>query len=541
MRKVLLGLLTLTLLLGFSTSARAESEPTVVVQLKSIDGLISDVKFIATQAGKADEAEQLEQLLKAFTGEKGLEGIDTKKPMGAYVKLGPNVVDSEAVVLVPVKDSKKFLVLIGMIPGVNPEKGKDDVYTVEMDNLPVPIFFRFANDYVYVTGRDKDVLDLKSIPKPASVFAKESATGSITFNVDSLPAEMKEMAKGQVARMIADLKDKGNENEPAPIKKLRLALLDEAAKFFTTFVDGAGKLGMSFDVNQKEKDLSFAFQLSGQKNSDLAAMISDVGKGKSATGGILSEKFAGQGVIHVALPTQLKKPYLAAFEELKKMAMAQAKGIDNPLAKKHLPKLIEAIAPSLKRGELDQALSFTGPGKDGTYTFVAATGLVGGKNVEATIKGAWSDIPADFKEQIENFIKLDDFKVGGVNVHKLDVGPFMPEDAQVVFGNNPIYFAFRDDAMILGMGEEGKKAITSAVKSEAVTAEPFRMEISMAQLATLMDQEQPGTSKIAKRVFKDSTEDRIRVTLKGGKSLELRFGMDAKLIKFFTELDAANN
>ena len=58
----------------------------------------------------------------------------------------------------PVADKKAFLDLLENTLDYKTEKDKDDVYTVMLP-LPFPTYFRFANDYAYITLRDKENLD----------------------------------------------------------------------------------------------------------------------------------------------------------------------------------------------------------------------------------------------------------------------------------------------------------------------------------------------------------------------------------------------
>src|SRR5437899_493365 len=89
--------------------ADAKPAPTVMIRLKSIDGLLSDAEFLATAAGKENEAAQFGGLVRQQKGPKGLFGIDTTKPLGAYASLSPDVSKSPSVVMVPVADETAFL------------------------------------------------------------------------------------------------------------------------------------------------------------------------------------------------------------------------------------------------------------------------------------------------------------------------------------------------------------------------------------------------------------------------------------------------
>src|SRR2546421_12616704 len=108
-------------LLGFavlSPAALAEERkapiapPTVIARVKSLDGLIADVFYLAEVAGKTEEVKQGKAFLERFTGPKGVEGFDTKKPFGLYSKLGPNGIDSEVVVLLPIADEDSALAFL---------------------------------------------------------------------------------------------------------------------------------------------------------------------------------------------------------------------------------------------------------------------------------------------------------------------------------------------------------------------------------------------------------------------------------------------
>ena len=80
--------------------------PTLVLHLQSLDDVVADLRFLAEQVGRGEEAVQAEKLLKSLAGDKGLEGLDTKKPMGLYAFLASDVTASQLVLLLPVADEQ---------------------------------------------------------------------------------------------------------------------------------------------------------------------------------------------------------------------------------------------------------------------------------------------------------------------------------------------------------------------------------------------------------------------------------------------------
>src|SRR5205823_6294284 len=115
-------------------------EPTVLVRLKSLDGLIADARYLVEMAGKEEEAKQAEGFLKAFTGPKGLEGIDTTRPIALYGYLKAEAPESPFALMLPVADEKALLDLLER-QGYKRKKGEDDIYEVALPNSPLPAFY----------------------------------------------------------------------------------------------------------------------------------------------------------------------------------------------------------------------------------------------------------------------------------------------------------------------------------------------------------------------------------------------------------------
>src|SRR5262245_45522458 len=73
--------------------AEQAKKPGLVVRVQSIDELLANVRYLAGLVGQEEQAKQIEGFLKSMAGPKGLEGIDTKRPIGLYGNFGPNGID----------------------------------------------------------------------------------------------------------------------------------------------------------------------------------------------------------------------------------------------------------------------------------------------------------------------------------------------------------------------------------------------------------------------------------------------------------------
>ena len=98
--------------------AEADDRPAVVVAFKSLDGLISDAKYVAGLAGKDNEAQQFEAVFKKIMG-RGLSAIDAKKPIGLYARINADDPQaSEVVLLLPVVSEDGLVGLLKNIPNL---------------------------------------------------------------------------------------------------------------------------------------------------------------------------------------------------------------------------------------------------------------------------------------------------------------------------------------------------------------------------------------------------------------------------------------
>src|SRR5262245_14739937 len=141
------GLLAFALGSRAADKPRAEAfKPAVLLRLEPLDDLIRDARHLVKQAQREESARKVERLLKNMTGEKGFQGIDTKKPLGVYATLSPKLDQSQVVLLMPVADKKEF---VEFLKGLDckVEKGEDGVHTLTTDSIPFPILFRFAHGY----------------------------------------------------------------------------------------------------------------------------------------------------------------------------------------------------------------------------------------------------------------------------------------------------------------------------------------------------------------------------------------------------------
>lgn len=517
-------------LLGLTTwclpVARADkpAKPTVVVRLSALDSLVADARYLAELAGKGEEAKQAEGVLKSMTGDKGLEGLDTTRPMGLYGYLGPNGIDSQVVLLLPIADEKAFVAKLESLD-IKPKKD-GDLYEVSVERVPFPVYFRFNGKYLFATLREKEAIDKDKLLDPATLLAGPGIA-SLVVNLDEIPKELKEIAIGQSELQLANAKDKATPGETKAQKAFRMALIDEAAARFKQLLTEGGELAVRLDLDRKANEVGASIDLSGKAGSKLATEIADLRKVQSAVAGLVGPDTAMSLLIDASLPAKLGALLAPVVEQHMQNAMNEA-------AHTILEPVVKTLMPTAKMGQLDAAMVLRGPGAGGLYTVVVGTRVKDGMAIESAVKEALKSVPAE----VANKITVDFAKSGDVHIHKV-LPDKVDKDTLSLLGDNPIFFAFRDDALLLSAGAGGEEAIKAAVQAAATTGKVFQLETSFARIAKLMAKEQKEAPAVAKKVFKGAGDDRVRFALEGGKTLKVSLTARTTIVKFLAELEEA--
>jgi hypothetical protein len=498
--------------------------PGFVIRLQSVDDLISNAKYLANLVGRGEEAKQIEGIVKLKAG-KGLEGIDTKRPIAIYGTFGPNGIDSSGVGLIPIADEKAFLELLETL-NVKPDKDAQGLYTINLPVLPFPVYFRFANKHAYATIRDQDVLAEKKLLPPAAVFLPgDASVASVSIRLDTIPDTVRRLIIGQIDVELAKAKKQKGPEETGAQTAFKEEMLDHVARQLTALLKQGKEVALRLDLNQKGDDLVLELTVTGKEGSRLAADIADFSKAKSEVAGVIGSDSAMNGLLHAVLPARAQALLWPVFDEL----FTKAMDMEKDKSKQELAgKAFKALAPTLKAGELDVAFDLRGPSKDKHYTLVVGQKVKDGVAIDQIVRELVKAMPAADQSEV----KLDADKVGSIAIHRGVVKKMNKEGEQLFGKETAVYMAVRPDAVFITMGEEGLAVIKEVLAGTPQSTRLLGLEISMARLAPLAAEKQPNAVKAAQAAFTTPGHDKIGLTLEGGKELRLRLAVKTQLIKF---------
>jgi hypothetical protein len=531
------------------SAPKASKGPAVLVRVQSVNDLLKTADYVGTLLPD-DAKNQLKQgtdFARALIDDKtGLAGVDVKNPIGLYVTFGEDFDGTPpVVVLIPVADRDTFLTTLEQqaMLKVEAPKDKDGVYQIPMPpQSPVPLYFRFANGYVY-GAIDAAHLDPKVLAKPADVLGgRPEHLVSATLRIDRLPEKLRTMALAGLENALAKGKDQPVPNETPAMKEFKEKFVDTLAANIKDVLESGEEAALRINVDPKAEEFALELELSGVKGKKLARDIQSIRDNKSVVGGALaSGDTAFSWNLSVGLPAGLKKSWGPVADDAMAQAMKEA-NIPGEVMAKAEP-FFNALKPTVKAGELDVGFAFVGPDKDDKYTLVAGLKVAEGKKLEGVIKEAMKDLPPE----ASGFFKMDEETLpGGVKLHRLATANEIGKDPNgvKVFGKSDGYLAFRDDLVVVAVGPGAKDAVKKAVASKPADVGISRLQIHLARLAAMMgdDAKQLAAAKAAaEKVFGPggSKADLIKFSIDGGDSLKVKVSAQGKAIQFLAEVGAA--
>lgn len=525
----------------------AKKGPAVLVRVQSVSDLLKTADYIGTLLPE-EPRNQLKQgvdFAKALIDEKtGLAGVDVKSPIGMYITFGEEFDGTPpVVVLVPIADQEAFL---GMLENtaklkVEAPKDKDGVYKTEPQQLQSPVYFRFANGYVYATNQEPSTIDAKALAKPADVLGgRPEHLVSATLRIDRLPDGLKKIAVAGIENAMAQAKDEPVPNETPAMKAFKEKFIDEMAVNIKDLLDGGEEAALRINVDPKAEEFALELELSGTKGSKLAKDIRSIRENKSVVGGAIASPEAAFSMnLSFGLSANLKKLYGPVVDEQVAGGFKQAEIPGEILTK--IEPLLKALTPTMKAGELDFGAALVGPGKDDKYTLIAGLKLADGKKVEEVVK---QTVQKEAPPEISGLFKFDEESLaGGAKLHRVALADEIQKDANAtkIFGKSDAYLTFRDDLLVVAIGPDAKALLTKAIGSKPADVGVFRTQVHLSRIAPLLgdDAEKLAAAKAAaEKVFGKggSKADVIKFSIDGGDSLKVKISAQGKAIQFLAEV-----
>lgn len=521
--------------LGFNPgyASAQPAEPTAEVRVRSVNDLMDKFGYVAGLVGQEDLANGVKGLVRQLsTADKGIEGIDPKRPFGAYATLTGDVVNSPVVVMVPIVDKDRFLQMLKDRVDIVPEKADGGTLSVNLPFVNIPVFLRFANDYLYVALKAKD-LDEKALISPKGFFAADDgAVASLLVRIDRVPDDVKTLLLGQLELQLNQELKKNGENQNPFEKKLVGLVFDTLAGGAKTVLTDGKQLSAKVFIDPKTDELSAEVVLTAKDGTALTKTFAGLaGKTSLPAGIVAAANPLGQATVKVALADDAKKRVAGLVDDLIEEVLKQAKPNDREAAKR----VLTTLAPTLKAGELDAAVSMTGPNAKGHHTLMAALMVKDGKAIEQLAKDFAPFLPADAAE-----LKFDVEKVGEFTLHRAELKQPV-EYFTHLFGTKTVWIATSETCVVVSIEPDGT-AIRAGLKAKPAPVPVFAGDLSVAKLMPVINPNlKPDELKaLLKDAFGDAGpqgKDTLAVRVTGGESLKVQAKLKGKALRLASTME----
>jgi len=140
---------------------------------------------------------------------------------------------------------------------------------------------------------------------------------------------------------------------------------------------------------------------------------------------------------------------------------------------------------------------------------------------------------------VSDLIKIDAQKAGDVNIHAVEIDRVLDDNARELFGNEPVHFAVRANAIFVAAGEGNLAALKQALSVQPAPSDIVRLDVALSRLVPLMAKEQPAAPNASKEAFKNPGDDRIRLRATGGQALKADVHAKTAVLKFMSLIEKA--
>jgi len=519
----------LSVVLPTAAVAQRPAEPTLEIRLRSVNDLLDKAEHIGKLLDKDEPIKQVRGLVQQLSeGGKGLEGIDTKKPFGAYALLAADVQSSPVVVMIPIADKDRFLQALKDRLSIEPEKA--DGGTLKA-NVPLinEVFMRFSNDYLYV-GRSAADLAEKSLIAPKDYFAKDDGSVlSVSARFDRMPADVKTFVLGQFEHQVQEGLKKNEAGKNEAQKKLEALIADAVVGSSKMLSDDGKELSLKAFVDAKTDELSIELNLVAKDGTPLAKTFAGLTGRNSLPAGIVAAKNASAQVFAKAgLPDELKKKFAPVIDGLAKDA------IENSGDRGATTRILDPLVATAKAGNLDFAASLV-PTAKGHHNLIAAVGVVDAKDLEKVLKDFAPIIPGDAVD-----LSFDVEKIGDFNLHKIEV-KIADENFEKMFGTKMVWLAVSADCIAISIEQDGA-LIKAGLKAKPAPAPVMSLDVALAKIVPLVEKDlKPDETKaLIKDAFGSENpngQDVVGIRIEGGKQLTVKLKAKGKAIRLATMLD----
>lgn len=498
-------------------------QPTMVFSIRGIEPLLEDADFIGTEIGQTGAKETAEQLFSAFTGGKGLAGIDQTKPLGVYSNATAGA-PPMPVAFIPVSDAEALKGLLSdLAPDFKDAKGS---WTATVNGTK--LFGKLSGGYLFVSIAPTA---LTKVSDPTKIVS-----GKYDIALDVSFASIPEPLKEQFLDQVETGGRQALENGPEPANEAERAGRDlgfnGTIAVLKALVNDGDRLTFGIDLDAEKRLGAVDVSITGKPNTGLAKAMTAYGKTQPVFAGIGSEAAPFRMVMSYPT-TGITDQLDSLFSAMRSTAEAEIEkdeslksDADKTVAKGFANKLFDIAEATAKTGTMHSGMVLE-DGGEGKIRILGgaqiAKGDEAGKLLDDVVKSP----------ELAGKFKADVAKYAGARIHAITAD--QDEETEKYLGDEPIHLAIRNDSIWVSAGGANlaslKKALDQKPAMRAAVS-PISIRIKPAALVLLMEKDDENLIEKAKEIA-ELPGDKVNLdiaAIPSGAKLRIEFGVD--LFKF---------
>jgi hypothetical protein len=467
-----------------------EAKPLAVVAFSGYDELMQDVDFIGSLAGQQQASDQIKGLINLLTQQKGLQGLDTTKPIGAVLQSDGTTFGGA--LCIPVTDLNALLEVAKGFQVTSQDAGNGLLQIMGPGGQGA--FAKNENGWAMLSLAPQM---LEGLPNdPGQLFAQltDQYDVAVQVNVQNVPQAYREMAVGAMSQgaMQGMIKKDDESDEEYAVRKGQVETqLTELKRFFSELDQFT--VGVAVDDAAKNAIIDIGYtavpgtQLAEQIAAQSAATTNFAGFAQPDAAATLSFASKMEGANAAQMDQMIEQLRTQAAK-----AIDEEADLENEASKETLKAafndFIDAIKATLEAGVADGgAMLLTAPD---ALTFVAGGYIADPAKVESGLKKIAEVGKTEEKDMPE--VKWASETHGDITFHTMAIpNENNDEAAKQLFGETvDLAVGVGKDSVYFAVGRDAvgtiKKVVDASASSPAKDIPPVELKVALGQIMNMV-------------------------------------------------------
>ncbi|MCC6126568.1 MAG: hypothetical protein IT426_16530 [Pirellulales bacterium] len=506
-------------------SSATTQKPVAVVSLAGYDAFMGDVHYVAKLAGNPELGAGLEGLLKLFTKNQGLVGLDKARPWGAVLNFEGEKLTGYA--FLPVTDLAKLGDALEGVIGKTEDLG-GGVHKIRGKNRQPPMFVKEGKNWAFFADSQDKLTNLPDDPAALLGGLEKQYQVAVRFNAGNVPENLRQklVAEMENGAQRDAAKRRGESDEE---HALRLKLTAEVVKYLKKVVGELQDVTLGWNLDTTAEKCYFEANVVAKPGTELAKASESLRNAHSRFAGFGGSDAAIVGNVNGQLPAFKTDLLKEIFDAVRKRAIEDIEKKEHDAAKaeagkQFVDKLLPLVQDSIANGRVDKGMAVVLEPR--ALTVVAGGALVNNGRIEEMAKLVLDAVKKDHPEMADNldqWVKLNAEKFAGITLHTVSIP--IPTDAKdrakivsLIGETLEVVIGTGDDSAYVAAGRDPlaalKKAIEQSAADAAKTVPPLEFTVSLSKVAEFVaavgqPRERPRAEKLAAALKQSSGGDRM--------------------------------